>query len=415
MLVVVLLLALAARACVCATVLRSGYVAANAATGSQLFYYLAPSQSLNPLADPLVLWLSGGPGVSSLTAAYLENGPFTCVGTNSTCNIVVNPYAWNLHKNMLYIDQPVGSGYSYCTGQSCYVTNEQDLAAELYTALVNWFDEFPQYAKNPFFIFGESYAGKYIPSIATYIHEKNAAQGFKINMRGIGIGDGWMYPASQTRSYVDWAMFNGLIGSYEAATCQKEVEKFELLYSQQKYEAAANASDAVGSCVLSLAGNVDQYDIRYYNGDPLDNGIVSLSIYLNEPKVKSMLNATTRWHFGSDDVYTYLRGDIVKPSYQLLPALLEDYAVLVYSGQYDFICNLLGTERMLAALEWDGLAQYLATPQQVWTVGGKVAGYKKTALNLSHAIVLGAGHQAPAAQPVNMLNLFDSFVDQYST
>lgn len=89
---------------------------------------------------------------------------------------------------MLYIDSPVGTGFSYVSNPDGYVRSEATLTEELYTALTLFFAEFPSLKENDFYIFGESYAGKYIPYLATYIHEQNTNKAPTIiNLKGIGI------------------------------------------------------------------------------------------------------------------------------------------------------------------------------------------------------------------------------------
>jgi carboxypeptidase C (cathepsin A) len=65
----------------------------------------------DPANAPLSLWLQGGPGVPSITAALGENGP--CIVTSDSKNTTLNPWSWNNEVNMLYIDQPVDVGFSY--------------------------------------------------------------------------------------------------------------------------------------------------------------------------------------------------------------------------------------------------------------------------------------------------------------
>merc|ERR1740139_1813549 len=75
--------------------------------GSDMFYWYFPARE-NPETAPLVLWLTGGPGCSSELAIFYENGPFKIIDDKVT----TNPHAWNENANLLYIDQPVGTGFS---------------------------------------------------------------------------------------------------------------------------------------------------------------------------------------------------------------------------------------------------------------------------------------------------------------
>jgi len=142
-----------------------GYLLANETYGAYLFYWLFESQG-NPQTDPLVLWLTGGPGCSSELALFFENGPYT---VNPDLSLTPNPYSWNTNANLLYVDQPAGTGFSYAKNTSGYVINEAQVAADFYVFLQNFMKKFPQYASLPFFITGESYGGHYVPAISAYI------------------------------------------------------------------------------------------------------------------------------------------------------------------------------------------------------------------------------------------------------
>merc|ERR1711892_1015115 len=135
-----------------------------------MFFWFFPAEE-DPENAPVVIWLQGGPGGSSMFGLLKLHGPIiTTVDENNILSGVArNPYSWGRKHNMLYIDN-------------------------LYEFLQQWYTLFPQYQSNPFYPFGESYAGKFVPSITRRIHEENASENdvIKINLAGMGIGDGWM-------------------------------------------------------------------------------------------------------------------------------------------------------------------------------------------------------------------------------
>lgn len=151
-------------------------------------------QEVDPAEAPVVIWLQGGPGSSSLFGLLELHGPIiTRFDENGDTVGTVNEYTWAKKANMLYIDNPVGSGYSY-TKTSGLPTSQEDVAIDLYEFLIQWFTMFPQYQANEFYAFGESYGGKWVPTIAKKIHDENPTADLKINLAGIGIGDGFMSP-----------------------------------------------------------------------------------------------------------------------------------------------------------------------------------------------------------------------------
>ena len=71
---------------------------------------------------------------------------------------------------------------------------QSEVADDLHAFLVQFFALFPEYRENEFYPFGESYGGRYVPTIGRRIHEMNQVSERKINLRGLGIGNGWIAP-----------------------------------------------------------------------------------------------------------------------------------------------------------------------------------------------------------------------------
>eukprot|EP01027_Heterolobosea_sp_BB2_P004616 GEZU01007079.1.p1 GENE.GEZU01007079.1~~GEZU01007079.1.p1 ORF type:complete len:198 (-),score=67.03 GEZU01007079.1:402-995(-) len=131
----------------------SGYITINQT--SHMFYWFFESQN-DPVNDPFILWMTGGPGCSSILALFTENGPYR-VNANGT-GISANPYSWNTNANVLWVDQPVGTGFSYSDDPNKdYVKDEAQMAADMWEFLQKFFQQYPQFLKNDFYIIGESY------------------------------------------------------------------------------------------------------------------------------------------------------------------------------------------------------------------------------------------------------------------
>ncbi|KAM3355724.1 serine carboxypeptidase 1 [Capsicum galapagoense] len=138
--------------------LYAGYVNVDEKNGRNLFYYFAESSSRNASSKPLILWLNGSPGCSSLGfGAMLELGPFG-----------VNPDGKTLHSrtfaykvaNVMFLESPAGVGFSYSNTTFDYAfSGGKRTAEDTYRFLVNWFKKFPHYKGRDFYIMGESYAG----------------------------------------------------------------------------------------------------------------------------------------------------------------------------------------------------------------------------------------------------------------
>lgn len=149
----------------------SGFLdASGAEKGTWLHYWFALADD-NAASLPLVLWLNGGPGSSSILGMLQENGPLLI---NATGGLMLNPYRWTKQANLLILESPGGVGYSYCaamqSGGDCK-NSDDSTAAAARAALQDFFVKFPEFKDNEFFITGESYAGVYIPTLTNEILE----------------------------------------------------------------------------------------------------------------------------------------------------------------------------------------------------------------------------------------------------
>jgi hypothetical protein len=130
-----------------------------------------------------ILWLNGGPGCSSLDGVFKEVGPFHI---NNDLSLRLNPYGWDSVGSTVFLDQPVGTGMSYVTNASGFAQSQADVNRAFTAFLRQFLKLFPTYQTRPLYIAGESYAGHYIPCIATYLLQ----QGVTVNLAGVAIGNG---------------------------------------------------------------------------------------------------------------------------------------------------------------------------------------------------------------------------------
>ena len=173
----------------------SGYLSVG--NDMNMFFWFFEARN-NPTTAPLAMWLNGGPGCSSLIGLFQENGPCHFVGGSAQPSL--NPNSWNEYANMLYVDQPIGTGFSYGRDP---VTSTVTAAPYVWTLLQAFFNNLPQYESRDFGLFTESYGGHYGPEFAEYFEEQNAAivggsvKGEKINLVALGINNGWFDPILQ--------------------------------------------------------------------------------------------------------------------------------------------------------------------------------------------------------------------------
>ena len=166
---------------------------------ADIFYWGFPSQS-NPLTDPVVFWFNGGPGVSSILGLLEENGPFLL--NNETSNLDINEWGWNKNSTLIFVDHPIGVGFSHGGIRDIPQTEWQNvpLMLEFFTTLVQIR---PELANLDIYLFGESYAGHFVPFIAQSLLD---SQQPVFKMKGIGLGNTLMnvelqYPEYSTFAY----------------------------------------------------------------------------------------------------------------------------------------------------------------------------------------------------------------------
>jgi len=356
----------------------------------------------------VILWMTGGPGCSSELALFFENGPYT---VDSSLNLLPNPYSWNSFANLIFIDQPVGTGFSYAN--SDYIFDEQLVGEEMYTFLQMFFAMYPQYAKQKFFIIGESYGGHYVPSVALRVVEgNNNHDGPQINLKGIAIGNGWVDPVTQYGGYGPFAFANNLIDSSVYASMNQTYQQCQQFIDNQEWNEAESDCGSIMQQVLDYAGNINYYNIDLQcNPPPLCYDLSNITNYLNLPSTQLYLGVNIPWEPCSDPVNEAFGIDKIESFKWEIPALLSNGTnVVIYSGDLDLICNWMGGNMWVDSMVWPGQSAFQAAPFKPWFNNKTQAGVFKQAKNFSFVRVFQAGHMVPHDQPSNALSLLQQIL-----
>jgi serine carboxypeptidase-like clade 4 len=399
----------------------SGYITVNGSqhdSGTHIFYWFFECRH-NPKTAPFVIWLTGGPGCSSLTALFYENGPYVI---DSNLNLQLNPSSWNEVANIMWIDQPVGTGFSYDDNHEDDRFDEDGVADDIYEFLVNFFDLHPEYKNLDFFITGESYAGHYIPAISARIVQGNKDGGrTKVNLKGSAIGNGWVDPYVQYNAYAALLQVKGLIDPVLAWTYNYTLlPACHALIVSGAWEAAVIECNLAIEALLAAAElengrTINVYDVRIpCEVEPLCYDLSAAETFLNQAEVKKAIGASPDIEYESCNqlVHMEMLGDWVGNFDIDIPILLDaGVRVLVYSGTEDFICNYLGSQAWVNALSWSGQAQFNKLDLKEWKVDNKTtAGLAKYFGGFTFLEVFNAGHMVPMDQPVNALDMLRRFI-----
>mmetsp|Transcript_5183 Transcript_5183/g.17425 ORF Transcript_5183/g.17425 Transcript_5183/m.17425 type:complete len:453 (+) Transcript_5183:1934-3292(+) len=407
----------------------SGYYRLTTGSGTKNYFYWAFRARTAAADAPVVLWLTGGPGCSSELALFAENGPCS-VNANGT-GTVRNPNGWNEHANLIFVDQPTGTGFSYGTG---YDHDEVGVADDMNDFLQQFFAKHADLADNDFYVAGESYAGHYIPNIAHRIWRANKdGEGLPIKLKGIAIGNGLTDPEIQYAYYPDMAAStNGheaAVGSLTLAAMRAAMPAC-LAAIRACNSGNSSVTDAICTAAMSIcnlaevqpyqATGLNVYDMRVPCKVPgLCYDFSNIDAYLRRPEVLKALGVDprTRWEQCSSVVNLGFRADWMKDYQQRLPDLLADgIRVLIYAGDQDYICNWLGNKAWTLAMDWPGKAAFNSAGDSPWMApasagsGPMHAGDLRTAKGFTFLRVFAAGHMVPLDQPVVSLHMIDQFI-----
>ncbi|KAK7052066.1 Alpha/Beta hydrolase protein [Favolaschia claudopus] len=405
----------------------SGYVDTSSTVHTWFWFFAARNA---PETAPFTLWLNGGPGCSSMIGLFQENGPCTVNSDQRTTTL--NPNSWNTVSNMLYIDQPTGTGFSYGTDT---IDSTYAAAPAIWQVLQTLLSspEFSAYQSREFILATESYGGHYGPEFAEYFEIQNhliaagKLKGVQINLGALMINNGWIDPLIQNKAYITFAQNAPGYGPLVSASTVQRMNNtyFEsngCLAQQQACYNAGNSSSSssvcskadnfCGSLFSAAVGNRDPYDLRQDSSEAFPPEYYVN--YLGLSSVTTAIGATSSKYSECPDAPYELFARTGDDARTLLPQLGDvvdsGIRVLVWAGDADIICNWIGNQAAVLAMQWSGKAELNATPLTNITLSGKTIAAVQNVNNFSFARVYAAGHEVPAFQPEAALAIFKQII-----
>jgi len=385
------------------------------------FYWLFEARK-SPGTAPLILWLQGGPGCSSMAAVLNENGPCTVDSKGEATQ--PNQFGWNENANLMFIDQPAGVGFSTGTKDEMD-KSEAEVSDDMYHFLQEMMKAHPEYHKNDLYIFGESFAGHYVPAAAHRIFTGNqeARPDLEyIALRGFGIGNGLTDPEIQYQSYPEMA-FKPPEGIPPAVSLKVYEEMKEALplcteAIRNCKEDAAACKQAMLNCNIALLTpvtdtGVNVYDLRKKCLRPPGHcyHTANIGTYLNSHRVKTTLKVKQAWTECNSAAHQNLMGDWLKNYERHIPTMLKNgHTALIYAGDADYMCNWLGNQKWTQAMKWHGQKGYLKAPDLTWKVNGEVRGTVRHSDGLTFVRIHDAGHMVPRDAPGASLAMLQQYL-----
>ncbi|KAG8785239.1 hypothetical protein FRC15_001736 [Serendipita sp. 397] len=402
-------------------------ISSNSNETRKLFFWFFPPGPQGSM-DDLIFWTNGGPGCSSLEGALQENGPITW--SWGTAKPTPNEYSWTNLSSVLYVEQPVGTGYSLGTPTA---KNETDVAAQLVGFFQQFLDIFAELKGKNFYLSGESYAGMYIPYIADYIYSHPKALDLKL--KGIWIADpvlGWDVVQNQipavnfVHKYENVFAFN--------QTFMKELDKINKKCGYSNYMEKYLKYPPHGK--LPLPGRSTQFDpgcdvwslifeaaliinpafnvYRIFDVYPILWDVLGFPgsfpneqtrpLYFDRDDVKTALHASPNktWE-ECTSVDVFPEGDkSLPPAFTVLPNVIEksERSVIIH-GLADYVLIAEGARIVLQNMTWGG-QQGFQKPlkQDSFLIDGFGAyGNMQTERKLTYYEVVLSGHMVPQFAP----------------
>ena len=411
--------------------------------GAKKFFFWK-FNTVNGSKDKLVIWINGGPGCSSMDGALLENGPFR---VNSGGNLIANNGSWHMYSDVLYIDQPLGTGFSYKVDEQSsegeggaslkdvefYDADIQnDLNAHFVNFLLNYFKIFPQDLEKEIILSGESYAGQYIIHFVDYMMKYNEESSTNFfNVKKILLGNAWVDPMEQGLSYLSFMKQENLIDSqnsklkdlmHQQEVCQNTINSdFDQLLDNFSIDPCESILfSAIGSAVDEDFKCLNVYDYRLVDDYPSCGmtwpfDLPNVTKFFSKKGVMETLHLdeSHRWQECNAMVANYLKNKHSTPAIRILPDVLSNgIQVYLFNGDKDLICNSLGVWNYAKKLVWNDekFSVNETTNKHVWYHDMEESGYFYKDRNLVFLNIYNASHMVPVDKPLEnrgMLTLFD--------
>lgn len=390
--------------------------------------------AVDPGDVPMIVWLTGGPGCSSTLALLSENGP--CHVNKDGKSTKVNPYSWTESAHMLWLDQPAGVGFSY--GEETD-SNEDMVSEDAYYFLQAFYQKHPEYSSNPLFIVGESYGGHYAPAIShkIFVENKKLEGGdaddmskdkrIKINLAGVGVGNGLTDPGEQYKWYPEMVYNNShgmkIVDEQTYEAMKSVVPKCTALIDKcnegDSFIDNFACQTAFTVCNIGLTSpyrmtGLNPYDIRKKCGlNPLCYDFSNIEDWLNLDSTRKALHISdespSKWGSCNMGINLKFHTDWMKDFSPYVADMLNGgIPILIYAGDVDFICNYLGNRAWTLKLKWNKGEEFENAGDHDWN-GGK--GLARTAGGFTFLQIYDAGHMVPSDQPEAALDMITQFVN----
>ncbi|CAN7086387.1 unnamed protein product [Brassica oleracea var. botrytis] len=360
----------------------------------QLFYYFIKSER-NPEEDPLFLWLSGGPGCSSISGLLFENaGPFTMKleEYNGTLpSLVSTTYSWTKTSSIIYLDQPVETGFSFST-QLVDTPSDSGEARRFHEFLQKWLGKHEEFIANPLYVGGHSYTGKIVPALVQEISKGNKLiYSFRTCYTDQQQGYLLSYPVTEfemdCNSRIPFAHEMALISDelYESLKriCKGKYVNVdsgntECLKLLEEYNKVSHTLEWKKYIYTRLLLQIYRHLLATYwaNDESVRKGL-----QINKESIGRWVRCNLNIPYAHD---------IISSVPYHVDNSINGYRSLIFSGDHDLGVPYLGTQDWIKSLNYSVIDDW-----RPWMINHKLAGYTRTYANkMTFATIKASGHTA---------------------
>lgn len=389
---------------------HSGYLTADKRYDSNLFFWYFLSEK-NPVTAPLVVWLQGGPGSSCMFGVFVEHGPYEF----DNDRLKKRQYSWTRYFNLLYIDNPVGTGFSFTNDSAGYSSDQTMIADNLYEVLKQFLQLFPYLRQTKIVLSGESYGGKYAPGLAHAILMRNERSEFKINLYGVFIGNPFFSPEGML-DHGEFLYAHGLVDSNGMKMMQEREHRIKVLIRARKWSEATDlfaktffeGTQPNRETLLKALTGLDQHFHALQETLGINQYYIT---FLRKKDTREALHVGNREYAVNTTVYYILQEDLMKSMTKEVGLVMENLRMAIYTGHLDLLCPYYLQENVIRKLEWNGSRSYHTVERQTITIDEHVAGYYKSAEKFTDIVIRNAGHLVAKDKPKWLLEILRMFVD----
>lgn len=409
-----------------------GYVTVR--DGAHMFWWLYYADS--PSADytdlPLVMWLQGGPGGSGTGFGNFEEiGPLDG-------DLKPRDTTWVQSASVLFVDNPVGTGFSYTDGPDAFATNVSTVASDMLVLLRSFFSAHDNFQTIPFYIFSESYGGKMAAAISLRLTEAIAQGSIKCNFAGVALGDSWISPLDSVLTWGPYLYTTSLLDDPGLVEVSAVAQQVKTAVEEGQFLKATALWSQAETAVEKNTNNVNFYNIltqdteeslKSTTGDFITLQWRRHIARLHKQPLSELMNGQIKkklkiipenvtWGGQSGEVFSNMAEDFMRPVVDIVDQLLSaGVNVTVYNGQLDLIVDTMGQELWVKKLQWEGLPYFNKlrwTPLDDPASPGLTGAFYKTYKNFSFYWILRAGHMIPSDQGAMALQMLQMITQQTS-